>query len=625
MSRVVFVSVYIEKQVSGDKFAKTEPAVRSHDNFHKKKRKKRPSIQTVVITDVDNHDEADAPNIPFPGTESLINGENDSSERVVRETNIANGTTNAGSTDKPSKRVDVDSVQFSNSENTETTCSGLTVNQNSDLDTSTSSEAPLEHQVTAVNGCVTEFSDDQRICEDKGGERTAGKTGDIDESHGQTVAGTSEVGQYMRTESPANEAEQPERDSEANREDVDLVYLVTKSQMDLSSSARGKEFSANDFHLEDSIVDDDGNVGDVQDASTLPKSDSAHATCELSQAHSITGTSEVHSTAHTPGLHSTAETSERHTTAEASELHSTVGTAEGHPSPKTENSDSENVETRNLENNDEVTASKTQNFRSEKSACSEDSGSGKPLSAQDDQQPGDCKEFSESADEEQHNYRVRKVENAEFISSSYSSSFSDAMGTSYDDRDLNFIPGIHNHRKTSGQRLGTSYESKTTTDNSISFDENGLPFFDTSHYLESSSSRPSSLDDASGRFSEIANEWDVFDDLLNVEEGHFSGPEVSMRELRKVYMCLKCICSQILRRIFFTEFNYLVFLDYVVVMMMVMVVVVVVMMAVMVIMEVAVMEVVTHTSPIHVGPHYPIYPRWSSLPSGAHRSHWWQW
>ena len=557
------MAVCVETQVNGDEFAKTEPAVRSHDNFHKKKRKKRPSIHTVVITDLDNHDEADASNIPFPGTESLINGENESSERVVRETNVTNGTTDAaGSTDKPSKRMDVDSVQFSDSENTETTCSELTVNQDSDLDTSTSSETSLEHQVTAVNGSVTEFSDDQRICEDKGGERTAGKTGDIDESHGKTVAGTSEVGQYMCTQSSANEVEQPERDLAANGEDVDLEYQVTKSQTDLSSSARGKEFSANDFHQEDSIVDDDCNVGDVQDASSLPKSDSVHSTCELSQAQSIMGTSEEHSTrTQTSGLHSTAETSELHTTAEASELRSTVGTTEGHRSSKTENSDSENLETRNSENNDEVVASETQNFRSEKSVCSEDSGSGKRLSAQDDRQPDDCREFSESADEEQHNYRVRKVENAEFNSSSYSSSFSDAMGTSYNDRDLNFIPGIHDHRKTSGQRLGKSYESKATTENSISFDENGLPVFDTSHYLESSSSRPSSLDDASGRFSEIASEWDVFDDLLNVEEGHFSGPDVSMRELCKVYdfMCLKCICSQILRRIFFTEFNYLVY------------------------------------------------------------------
>ena len=123
-----------------------------------------------------------------------------------------------------------------------------------------------------------------------------------------------------------------------------------------------------------------------------------------------------------------------------------------------------------------------------------------------------------------YNYRVHKVENPEFISSSYGSSSALSDFTD-DDRDLNFIPGIH---RMSSKSFSSSFERKSTIDSSMSFDENGFPVFESSHYTESSTSQPSSIDDGSGRFTDISSDWDMFEDLLNVEEEHFSKPDVSI-------------------------------------------------------------------------------------------------
>ena len=146
------------------------------------------------------------------------------------------------------------------------------------------------------------------------------------------------------------------------------------------------------------------------------------------------------------------------------------------------------------------------------------------------------KERAESNDElseilssgNSYDYRVRKVENPEFISSSYGSS-SVLSDFTDDDRDLNFIPGIH---RMSSKSFSSSFEKKSGTDSSVSFDENGFPVFDSSHYTDSSASHPSSIDDSSeSRFGDLSNEWDMFEDLLNVEEEHFSQPDVSIQFL----------------------------------------------------------------------------------------------
>ena len=146
------------------------------------------------------------------------------------------------------------------------------------------------------------------------------------------------------------------------------------------------------------------------------------------------------------------------------------------------------------------------------------------------------KERAESNDEfseilssgNSYDYRVRKVENPEFISSSYGSSSALSDYTD-DDRDLNFIPGIH---RMSSKSFSSSFEKRSAADSSVSFDENGFPVFDSSHYTDSSASHPSSIDDSSGsRFGDLSNEWDMFEDLLNVEEEHFSQPDVSTQFL----------------------------------------------------------------------------------------------
>ena len=64
-------------------------------------------------------------------------------------------------------------------------------------------------------------------------------------------------------------------------------------------------------------------------------------------------------------------------------------------------------------------------------------------------------------------------------------------------------------------------------DSLLSFDENGFPVFESSHYTGSLTSQPSSIDDSSSRFADLSSEWDMFEDLLNVEEEHFSKPDVS--------------------------------------------------------------------------------------------------
>lgn len=135
-----------------------------------------------------------------------------------------------------------------------------------------------------------------------------------------------------------------------------------------------------------------------------------------------------------------------------------------------------------------------------------------------------------------YDYRVRKVENPEFISSSYSSS-SALSDLTDDDRDLNFIPGIH---RMSSKSFFSSIEKKS----SVSFDENGFPVFDSSHYTESSSSRASSIDDGS-KFADTSNDWDMFEDLLNVDEEHFSTPDVGIPSII-IRRCFILILIQIL-------------------------------------------------------------------------------
>ena len=150
---------------------------------------------------------------------------------------------------------------------------------------------------------------------------------------------------------------------------------------------------------------------------------------------------------------------------------------------------------------------------------------------------GNSKDRQESNDEfseilssgNSYDYRVRKIENPELVSSSYGSSSALSDFTD-DDRDLNFIPGIH---RMSSKSFSSSFEKKSVPDSFVSFDENGLPLFDSSHYTDYSSSQPSSTDDAnSSRFGDLSNEWDMFEDLLNVEEEHFSQPDV-----RRFYFC----------------------------------------------------------------------------------------
>ena len=162
-----------------------------------------------------------------------------------------------------------------------------------------------------------------------------------------------------------------------------------------------------------------------------------------------------------------------------------------------------------------LTSKLIRSVRSQKSESEEPTGSNKDHSDSNE-------EFSGILSSGRYDYRVRKVENPEFVSSYGSSS---AMSDfTDDDRDLNFIPGIH---RLSSKSFSSSFERKSTEDSLLSFDENGLPLFESSHYTDTSSSLPSSVEEGS-RLEDMSNEWDMFEDLLNVEEEHFSKPDVSM-------------------------------------------------------------------------------------------------
>lgn len=461
---------YDHEKVNGNEFPKMEFAVKSKESLDKKKRKKKKqSIHTVVITDLDNHDgplsETSPESEGMPNSDSAndsqkINGQNFQKTDVVCET--------ADVGNKPSEQFHTETLNCSTSPNSKATLDELVVNQNGDMASSQSYQNSVQtNVVTEVNGNVSGFSDDIQTREDKSSEQVE-SLGLAGESGGQRgiVFGVSEIEEYMRAQSSAKKSQKPKiRNSIPNGENVN-GFADAKHEAESNGPVPRNSFSTTDFHLEDS------------NESSYHSSDreSDLTSCQSNKPQGISNSLDSRNS-------------------------------------------KKSVESINLQSR------------------IDDSGSDKCSSARADTSTNDSNYFTGISEEKGLDYRVRKVESADFVSTSYGSSFSDVTDASYDDRDLNFIPGIHTHRLSTSYRSGSSYDRRSTFDSSVSFDENGLPVFDSSHYTQSPSSRHSSFDDANSRSAEASNEWDMFDDLLNLEEEHFSGPEASVLLFTNVSFC----------------------------------------------------------------------------------------
>lgn len=335
--------------------------------------------------------------------------------------------------------------------------------------------------------------------------RTDDQSDGLEEKSDRRVFVSTKLDQHLTVNTQQNS----ETTKKSNNE-FDSLQRITNS-----SSSR-QEFSANDFLLEQTEPQSKNIVSDLDDVKTTNhlEEQSSIITRDGSAEPAIDNASDTsESSGNNQGLNSIDEKS----TVELSNYATSGDSSSFIKSDKTtqipQNSDEHHTNEELLE------TPKHKDYKSEKQG----------ISSKEQAESND--EFSEVLTSgNSYDYRVRKVENPEFISSSYGSS-SVLSDFTDDDRDLNFIPGIH---RMSSKSFSSSFEKKSAAaDGSMSFDENGFPVFDSSHYTESSTSQPSSVDDSSGsRFGDLSNEWDMFEDLLNVEEGHFSQPDVSMNTAR---------------------------------------------------------------------------------------------
>ncbi|XP_046843094.1 differentially expressed in FDCP 8 homolog B-like [Xenia sp. Carnegie-2017] len=269
-----------------------------------------------------------------------------------------------------------------------------------------------------------------------------------------------------------------------NSENYKEPELSERIEAAVSISSK-KMFDANDFLLEES-VDENSFVQNKYNVNDCPFEDDARTKNESTDDKSH----EVHVT------HSTAETETRTNDDERTEEFE-------HKGGKDTVVDVEG-KTFNSKNKDTTDGCEKSSFETPKSIHRSSSS-----------ETNNVTEVSRSASF--YDYRVRKVENPELVSSSYGSSFSDYTD---DDKDLNFIPGIH---RMSTKSIASSLERKSSGESAVSFDKNGFPVFESSHFTNSASLQRSSNEESTNK--QIVDESDMFEDLLNVEEEHFSNPD----------------------------------------------------------------------------------------------------
>ena len=488
-------------KVNGYESPKTEAGlVTSQETWSKKKRKKKkPSVKTVVIENPNDYGE-------FEETETQ------NSPTVQHSLEETSGETIKEDRNLPGINENDNSLICNTDES-------LLVKDNQLGEGIVSDARTNSHDLSSKSHVYTP-ADDNKV------NRTENQLDDLEEESDRRAFVSTKLDQHLTV----NNQQNSEMTKKSGNEFDSLERIAN------SSSSR-QEFSANDFLLEQTEPQSQNIVSDVDDVKTTnqldeqssltpePETDNAsdiknsdqtfslqqnckhpHSEKENSNSQkSVTDTSE--SSANNQGLSSIDEKLTQ-------ELPNSNISGNSSSFPKSDETTQFTVNPDEHHTNEELLETpKHKDYKSEKQG----------ISSKGQAESND--EFSEIVTSaNSYDYRVRKVENPEFISSSYGSSSALSDFTD-DDRDLNFIPGIH---RMSSKSFSSSFEKKSAADSSISFDENGFPVFESSHYTESSTSQPSSVDGSNGsRLGDLSNDWDMFEDLLNVEEEHFSQPDVS--------------------------------------------------------------------------------------------------
>ncbi len=507
---------------------KTEPGLMTtQENWSKKKRKKKkPSVKTVVIEDQDDYggfdetDGAEKESLPMD-----IHSFDEKNKEIF--TKDGNST---GIHEDKKLISNTDGTQYSNTVESPLAKS----NQSGD---ETVSDVRTTSPDSSSDGHVTNLTNDHRV--NRTDDQSNGSKGRDDE---RTVFVSNDLDKYLTLNSPQN-SETNSQTKDRNKE-LDSLGRIAE----IASSTR-QEFSTNDFLLDQSETQPIVSNNSKQKTTNRFQEDSRFNTKDSPTESKINNTSPKKGNSDFIGFQQSSnnsdsgkENSQKSEKDTSGSLENNQGLSdtnekltenllnskkedssilpksnEARPTPgnsrKTEEHSETNEELSVTPKSKDCNSSVSKKFETRKTA-----GSYK-------EQNDSSNEFSEIPSRgNSYDYRVRKVENPEFISSSYGSSSAMSDFTD-DDRDLNFIPGIH---RISSKSFSSSFERKSTADSSVSFDENGFPLFESSHYTESSPSQPSSIDDASSsRFADLSNEWDMFEDLLNVEEEHFTRPDVS--------------------------------------------------------------------------------------------------
>ena len=507
---------------------KTEPGLMTtQENWSKKKRKKKkPSVKTVVIEDHDDYggfDETD-------GTEKeSLPMDIHSFDEKNKEIFTKDGNSTGIHEDK--KLIsNTDGTQYSNTVESPLAKS----NQSGD---ETVSDVRNTSPDSSSDGHVTNLTNDHRV------NRTDDQSnGSKERGDERTVFVSNDLDKYLTLNSPQN-SETNSQTQERNKE-LDSLGRIAE----IASSTR-QEFSTNDFLLDQSETQPIVSNNSKQKTTNRFQEDSRFNTKDSPTESKINNTSPKKGNSDFIAFHQSPNNSDSGKENSQKSEKDTSGSLENNqglsntnekltenllnskkedslilpksnkarPTPGNSRKTEEHSET-----NEELSV--TPKCKDCNSSVSQKSETRKTAGSYKEQNDSN-NEFSEIPSRgNSYDYRVRKVENPEFISSSYGSSSAMSDFTD-DDRDLNFIPGIH---RISSKSFSSSFERKSTADSSVSFDENGFPLFESSHYTESSPSQPSSIDDASSsRFADLSNEWDMFEDLLNVEEEHFTKPDVS--------------------------------------------------------------------------------------------------
>ena len=495
--------------------AETE-LIASHETWSKKKKKKKKqAVKTAVIEDQDDYGEVDGTvETEKQNLDTLQHSLQENREETVTKAENSFGfheETN-GSNDETHVSNTVESSLVKTDQSGDEIVSDVRPN--------TPELSTNGHATNPVNDDQVTGTDDQSVGLEKAGRERAVFVGN-------------ELDQYLTHNSPHNF----ETSSKNDDKELDSLGRIAE----IASSKQ--EFSANDFLLDQTepqnIVRDDNKVTDrSEDHSSFNTKDNS---TKLDIASTTTEDSDVtdiqHNCSHSGfGIEtSNSRKFEKDTPESFGNNEETSNTSKDSKENSLNLEDSLKIngagptsgnlgktEEHSPRNEELLETVKSKDYVSKISRISERRGTGG--SSKDRNESND--DFSEilSSGNYSYDYRVRKIENPELFSSSYGSSSALSDFTD-DDRDLNFIPGIH---RMSSKSFSSSFEKKITADSSVSFDENGLPVFESSHYTDYSSSLPSSIDDASSsRFTDLSNEWDMFEDLLNVEEEHFSQPDVS--------------------------------------------------------------------------------------------------